>query len=468
MAEPLVAGITPPEQRLIGWKPINVTQLGLPAGPLAADAAGNVVFAYVRKLRNTNVDPNSIFPNGFPNITGIPFSYQGNAMAYAYATAYLLAYYVTNGGTDPLPEDQMGELGDFPNWPQTGDTLVQKIYGWSVKDGGWDGYIQHLELRKVMQVQKWNNNQAKWFVYNQWGHDLTFVQDAPGSSGWSAGFDLGVWMNAHGAEIFAVFNAAMAAITTLTGYGAVLNSVSAAMKSLANVAVKGNFGELVKAIGAVGSAMAGLPGVAEFGAAFQAAGGAAALESVAFVAPLTKDVITTVMSAEGEVAKIVSKAKELMADAQKAADVLIQAGQQAQLDKLGLDRTAAKLEGNIRYLRETATPDHLKPWFDKAVAKARAGFPTDTFKPGHDVPYYAKGTWDQALALGTMVNVANKPFVFDLNTLTPQQKRAIFLGTLQVDLKDPNAVEFLRQANLFWSGSAGYTVRGWADYYKLR
>lgn len=488
MAQPLVAGVTHPEHRLIGWTPkLSPMQLGLPAGPLAADAAGNVVFEYVRKLQAAQVDPMGIFPGGLPDIFGLPPSYMRHNNiwdgAWGYATIYLLAYYATNGGTDPLPEDQIGELGDFPNWPQTGDTLVQKVFGWSVKTGGWDNYVQHLELRKVLQVQKWNNATwggiPKWWVYNQWGHDLTFTQDAPGSSGWNAGFDLGVWMNAHGPEIFAAFNAAFTAVSAMTGYGAVLTGLRESMKALATVAAKGDWGQLVKAIGAVGGAMAGLPGVAEFGAAFLKAGGEVALESVALVAPLVQDVVTTVISAEGQVEKIVFKTKQLMDDAQKNADALIQAGRQADLAKLGLDRTVVKLEGDIRYVREQLTPDHLKPWLDKAVAKGRAALASDTYKPGQDVPYYAKGTWDQGIALGTMVNVAGGLYAgtawenIDFNKLTPQQKRAIFLGDIQVNVSaDVSAAEFQRQADLWWFKDPNHpgmdTVQNWADYYKLR
>jgi hypothetical protein len=470
MAEPWVAGATPPDQRLIGWTP--KIPPGLPvAGSISPGDAGNVVFAYVKHLRDMKIDPMTVFSGGFPDITGLPPSYMMHdgvwTGAYDYATIYLLAYYA-NG---PLPEDQIGELGTAPNWPDQGDNLEQQIFGWAAKTIGWDGYVRHYELRKVLQVQKWSNKQNKWVVYNQWGQDLTYNQD-PITQKWSAGADVGTWLNAHGAEIFAAYNAVFSAIAAMTGYGAVIGALQASMKALAITAATGNFDQIVKAIGNVAGVMAGLPGVAEFGAELLKAGGA--VISDVFVGAVSRDVITAVLSAEGKVETVVGKTKELMQFAEKNLAALKQAGIPPAAWPPGVLRTVTTIEADIKGVRENMTPDHLKPWFDRAVAKGRAALADNIYKPGQPVPYYAKGTWDQALSLGTMVNVAKaiENPVLDMNALTPQQKRAIFLGELQVNLSDPNAVEFLRQANLWWfkdpkAPNSG-TVQDWADYYKLR
>jgi hypothetical protein len=470
MAEPWVAGATPPEQRLIGWAP--KIPPGLPiAGSISSGEAGDVVFAYVKKLRDAKIDPMTIFPGDFPDITGLPPSYMMHdgvwTGAYDYATIYLLAYYA-NG---PLPEDQIGQLGTAPNWPQQGDNLEQKVFSWAAKTIGWDNYVRHYELRKVLQVQKWSNAQNKWVVYNQWGQDLTYNQD-PITGVWSAGADVGTWLNAHGAEIFAVYNVVFTAIAAMTGYGAVIGGLQASMKALANVAAKGDWNQIVKAIGGVASAMANLPGVAEFGDALLKAGGS--VISDVFVGAVSKDVITVVMSAESKVEKIVDKTKELMQIAETNLAALRQAGIPPAAWPPGVLRTVGTIEADIKGVRENFTPDHLKPWFDKAVAKGRAALANNLFNPGHPVPYYAQGIWDQGLTLGTMVNVrhAIENPVLDMNALTPQQKRAIFLGDIQVNMSDPNAVEFLRQANLWWfrdpKAPTLSTVQSLADYYKLR
>lgn len=472
MALLLVAGTTPPEQRLIGWKP--KIPPGLPiAGSISSGEAGDVVFAYVKKLRDANVDPMTVFPGDFPDITGLPPGYMQHGGvwdgAYDYATIYLLAYYA-NG---PLPEDQIGELGAAPNWPQQDDNLQQNVFVWAAKTIGWDGYVRHYELRKVLQVQKWSYAQQKWFVYNQYGHDLTYNQD-PKTGVWSAGADVGEWLNAHGAEIFAAFNAFFTAVSAMTGYGAVIGALQASMKALAVVAAKGDFDQLIVAVANVAGAMAGLPGVAEFGKEFLKAGGS--VLSDVFLGPVSKDVLTSVLSAGGKVEQVVSKTKELMKLAEDKAAALRKAGFPE------VSRTAGQIENDIKTTREFLVPEHLKPWFDKAVAKGRAALASDMYKPGQPVPYYAKGTWDQALSLGTMVNIAkSRPAPayagtawenIDLNKLTPEQKRVLFLnGNAEQCAGNPNCAEFIRQADLWWfqapNGPTG-TVQWWADYYKLR
>lgn len=469
MADPWVAGATPPDQRLIGWTP--KIPPGFPiAGSISPGDAGNLVFDYVKKLRDAKIDPMTIFPGDFPDIAGLPPSYMMTDGvwdgAYDYATIYLLAYYA-NG---PLPEDQIVQPSvTFHNWNDPGDNLEQQVFGWTAKTIGWDGYVRHYELRKVLQVQSWSNKQNKWLVYNQWGQDLTYTQD-PITGVWSAGADVGTWLNAHGAEIFAAYNAVFTAMAAMTGYGAVIGGLQAAMKSLAITAATGDWTQIIKAIGNVASVMAGLPGVAEFGNQLLQAGGA--VISDVFVGPVSKDVLQAVLSAEGKVEQVVSKTKELMQVAEKSADVLRKAGFQS------VSRTAGQIEDDIKAIRENLTPDHLKPWLDKAVAKGRAALADSMYKPGQPVPYYAKGTWDQGISLGTMVNVAAAPGPpyagtawenIDLNKLTPEQKRALFFGgNTEQCAGNPSCVEFIRQADIWWSSDPAGSVQSWADYYKLR
>lgn len=396
MTKLLVAGATPPEARLIGWQPnVLVPQVGgvgLPVPPLSAGDAGNLVFEFLKKARDAKLDPLSLIDlsgaagdiGALPGI-GVWYNWY-QTKRWDIATVYLLAFYATNGGADPLPEDQLGNLGTKPGWPDPGDDLEQQVYGWALKHVGWDGDVPHYELRKTLQVQKWSKKESKWKVLQRGeglgAQDLTFEQD-PITRVWGAGIDLGEWLNEHGKDIFTAINTIFAAVAAFTGYGAIIFGIQQAFKALALAAAKGDWGQIWVAIQKAGAAMAQLPGVAEFGEALEGA----AVDTLAevFAGPVAKSALTSVLDAKGEVDKIVAKAEEM---------------------RKTVTGTVDEIKAHAMHLRETLVPEPLKPWFDKAFANAQAKKPTSTFGPAHPVPYYAKGTWDFAIALGT---VAQEP-----------------------------------------------------------
>jgi hypothetical protein len=399
-------GSTPPWARLIGWTPtVPGIVTAYAATPRSAGEAGQFVFNMLKDLRARKIDPMAVIgPNEyassiastppealhFPNISrsdGRWYFNEGYDNVWQYATLYLLAYFA--GGN--LPEDMIGELGSAKDWPDQGDNLEQRIFSWGLKTVEWDEKIPHYELRKVLQIQKWSAKDEKWRVYNQWGHDLTFEYD-PVKRTWSAGADIGEWLNEHGKEIFTAFNVVFTAASAMTGYGTVISALQVTSKALAIAAATGDWNKIFEALKAAGATMAKLPGVAEFGKELEEAG-LVTLKGVFNLDSATQAIFPIVAEAQGDIAKIKESAEKMR-----------------QLAAIGIEqvktatKTVEQARQNIAEIRQNIIPPHLLPWFDKATTKGNVGQSGQLYAPDHPVPYYAKGIWDTGYAAGTLLS----------------------------------------------------------------
>jgi hypothetical protein len=453
-----VPGSTPPWARLVGFAPevpAIITAYGTPQAP---DKAGQIVFDLLKDLRNRKIDPMTVVgadyastignsaPEGiqFPNITrpdGRWYFNEGYDNVWQYATLYLLAYFVGS----PLPEDMLGELASAPNWPNQGDNLEQRIFSWRLKTVEWDSAIPHYELRKAMQIQKWNTKEEKWQVYNQWGHDLTFEYD-PIKKTWSAGADVGEWLNAHGKEIFTAFNVVFTAASAMTGYGAVIGGIQAASKALAIAAATGDWNKIFEAIKAAGAAMAQLPGVAEFGQALADAG-LVTLKGVFNLNSATQAIFPIVAEAQGNLTKILDNA-EKMRQLAASSLALVKAP----------TKTVEQMRTDIAEIRQNVIAPNLLPWFDKAVTKANAGQPVQQYAPDHPVPYYAQGVWDAGVAAGTLLSsIAAHRDEVALATVGPATRRDDLVGYIRQLEKRYGLTDLERQTRRADLKAQGYT-----------
>jgi hypothetical protein len=166
----------------------------------------------------------------------------------------------------PLPEDE--EFVSPPGspayaWPDATSTLERRIYAWR-----FDGD----NLYKAMEIQKWDEKEQRWRIFNKWGQNLIWTAK---NSQWEAGWDLGDWVSQRRADIanaiWLGFNAIIS-IVTLGAGAAIAASYTAAqaaqqawvegMKKAFNGDAAGaaaDFGKTITAIAKVNIPPEGLP-----------------------------------------------------------------------------------------------------------------------------------------------------------------------------------------------------------------
>jgi hypothetical protein len=120
-------------------------------------------------------------------------------------------------------------------------------------------------------------------------------------------------------------------------------------------------------------------------------------------------------------------------------------------------------------------PQYLNGWRDQGRGYVKAFGHDGAAARASSIPWYGRSAYDAGTMIGAIEQSLAHVQVADINALTPEQKKALFVGNVtQICTNDPscirNAAEFLRQADLFWfqqPGGPTGTVQWWAKQYGL-
>jgi hypothetical protein len=104
------------------------------------------------------------------------------------------------------------QIGD---WPEPGPQKTRLVY-W-IED--WTQSINR-DPRTLLQISRYSISNKRWYIYNQWGQDLTYVRDSKNINSWTSGFDLGTWISQNANTLAMTFQAIIQAIASVMSLGA--------------------------------------------------------------------------------------------------------------------------------------------------------------------------------------------------------------------------------------------------------
>jgi hypothetical protein len=284
----------------------------------------------------------------------------------------------------PLPEDEQGvddPRSDSYNWPDHGTNVFRRIYFWGF---GKDGKLyQHMQLQKQDSFENFR-------IFNKWGQNLTFVwRDGK----WIAGWDAGDWFTQNKRTIVAGLQLAVTAVIACLPFaGAAVAGVASALFGISQFGF--SLGVSTAIAGAVAAQQAFIIGMSaiakgDLGAAFKAfsdmavqLGNVPITGDAKLIPPAFQEFVKN--PAIQSLAKVVGAAGTgdpgvLMMKAAELGQVIVKVGQ-------------AEI-----YEARKLIPDHLRPWFDRAVREGGQALQ-------RKVPWYAEGTHTLGMVIGTLSN----------------------------------------------------------------
>lgn len=420
-----------------------------------------------------------------------------------------------------LPDDWSGpssSLSPAFNWPSTLSPLEQRVFTWKIEtiataapQGAADdaqGSIHIPILTPTQLIQKFDASRQTWRALNLGGTDRDFNLSFAGGSWEMRGWDFNEWAasNADWNTVLKIVGIAVVAVAAAVTGGAALiagqsifvaagvgaaaaqtaSQIVGAVNTFADAIARQNIGGAITALGQIVNVAFNVD-IKSF-ATWQP--GINDIEAVLgpYLDPVFKlggDTYSAFLQAVTQVGVDVNRVfantqdflRMLSQDATLKVtgmfpDAALKAVAAMGVSELGefTDKVMADYTGRARVAIEAIhkqVPLYLRDWQTRAQNVVKQSGYEAAVALSPQQPWFGRAAFDLGTIAGALDVRISRARVADIHALTPEQKRAVFLGDFtKVCADDPaclvNVGEFIRQSDLFWS-----QIQQLADKYNL-